>query len=150
MSCKSESLGLSDGAIEAIRDMRIGEPTDANDKYVSRSEIVSVILESTQFQTAIGYLREAILSHRDYSERLVGSIDDYDALGMGVEDSIIAASIGKSIIDADKMAVFCLYQATDAFRSIIEKIPEEKYLEQIGLKQRKGGKNDGKHSSEEE
>ena len=149
----SESLGLSDGAIEAIRNMRVGESTDADDnEYVSRAEIVSNILESPQFQTAIGYLRDAALAHRDFSERMIvdGSGETYEALGMGTEDSIIAASIGKSIIDADKFAVFCLYQAADAFRTIIEKIPEEKYLEQIGLKQQKGGKHDGKHSGSEE
>ena len=148
----AENLGLSDGAIAAIRDMRVGEPTDADDKYISRAEIVSNILESPQFQTAIGYLREAVLAHRDFSERSVydESGNDYTALGMGAEDRIIAANIGKSIIGTDKMAVFCLYQAADAFRSIIEKIPEEKYLEQIGLKHRKGAGRDGEHTSEEE
>ena len=149
----SENLGLSDGAIEAIMELRQGESTDADEnKYVSRAEIVSDILESPQFKTAIGYLREAVLAYKDYSERNITDAggDIYGALGMEAEDNIIATSVGKSIIDADKMAVFCLYQAADAFRSIIEKIPAEKYLEFIGLKERKGAGRDGKHTSEKE
>ena len=132
----ADTLGLSDKAIEEIGFLKSKPYLHPNDnEYATKSEIFSAIIEGEEFWGMIEYLQRAIREYKNYQravEKEYGAIPD--VFGLEIEEKKLAADVGKSIIDADKMSVFCVYQTVDLFKKIIEDLPENFWLESVGLK----------------
>ena len=122
----SDNLGLSDEAVEAILSLKNIPHLNPNDSdYPTKNEIFSDITSGVKFWEMMEYLQQAIMEYRNHEkalEREGGAITDV----LGVEDKERKElSIGgKTIMDADKMAIFCTYQAVDIFKKIVEGLPE--------------------------
>jgi len=133
-----DSLGLSDEAVSAMLSLKnvphlnLIDPND--NSYPTKSEIFSDIVAGNKFWETIEYLQQAIMEYRNHEnalEREIGAIQDV----LGVEDGErreLSVS-GKTVIDANKMAVFCIYQAVDLFKKTIEDMPESYWQASIGL-----------------
>ena len=134
----ADSLGLSDEAVNAILSLKNApylNHIDPNDSgYPAKSEIFSDIIAGNKFWETIEYLQQAIMEYRNHEnalEREIGALPDV----LGVEnDARKELSIsGKTIMAADKMAIFCIYQAVDAFKTIVEDMPEGYWCKSVGL-----------------
>ena len=134
----SDNLGLSDEAVEAILSFKNTPHLNLNDNNCpSKSEIFSDIASGVRFCEAIEYLQRAIIEYHNYQnvlDRESGVI--VDVLGVEDDERKELSLSGKAIIDADKMAVFCIYQAVDIFKKIAEGLPERYWHESIGISKR--------------
>jgi len=137
----SDNLGLSDEAVEAILSLKNTpyldhiDPNDNN--YPSKSEIFSDIAAGSKFWEMVEYLQNATMEYRNHEKALdreSGAIPD--VLGVEDDERKELSLGGKAIMDADKMAIFCVYQAVDAFKKIVEGLPESYWHESIGLSKR--------------
>jgi len=138
----ANSLGLSDKALEAILSLKNTpylnhiDPNDSN--YPTKNEIFSEITSGSKFWEMVEYLQQAIVEYRNHEKSLdreIGAIPD--VLGVEDEERKELSISGKSIMDADKIAIFCIYQAVDAFKKIIEGMPESYWRKSIGLSEKR-------------
>ena len=105
--------------------------------YISKSEIFSAIAEGKEFWKMIEYLQRAITEYKNYQragEQEFGAIPD--VFGLEIEEKKLAADIGKLIIRANEMSVFCIYQTVDLFKNIIEDLPENFWCKSVGLERK--------------
>jgi len=134
----ANNLGLSDEAVNAVLSLR-NTPhlnhIDPNDiSYPAKSEIFSDIVAGNKFWETIEYLQQAIMeygNHEKALDREIGAIPD--VLGVEDDERKELSVSGKTIIDANKMAVFCIYQSVDAFKKIVEDMPESYWRKSVGL-----------------
>jgi len=134
----SDNLGLSDEAVEAILSLKNVPHINPNDSdYPTKSGIFSDITSGVKFWEMMEYLQQAIMEYRNHKkalERTGGAITD--VLGVEDEERKKLSISGKTIMDADKMAIFCTYQTVDIFKKIVEGLPESYWHESIGLSKR--------------
>jgi len=128
----ADTLGLSDGAIDAI--INLGNFSRDNE-YISKSKIFSAITEGKEFFKMIDYLQRAIVEYKNYQravEQEFGAIPD--VYGLEIEEEKLMSHFGKAVIEANEMSIFCTYQTVDLFKKIIEDLPENFWLESVGLR----------------
>ena len=134
----ADSLGLSDESVDAILSLKNAPHLNYIDpnysSYPTKSEIFSDIVAGNKFWETIEYLQQAIMEYRNHEKALdreIGATSDV----LGIEDGErkeLSVS-GKTIIDANKMAMFCIYQSVDAFKKIVEDMPEICWRKSVGL-----------------
>lgn len=134
----ADSLGLSDESVDAILSLKnaphlnyIG-PNDSS--YPTKSEIFSDIVAGNKFWETIEYLQQAIMEYRNHEKALdreIGALPD--VLGVENDERKELSISGKTIMNADKMAIFCIYQAVDAFKTIVEDMPGGYWCKSVGL-----------------
>ena len=131
----ANELGLSDEAIDTILAMRNMSHIHPNDSGCpTKSEILSNIISNVRFWETVEYVQRAIIefhNHEQALDREVGTIPD--VLGVEEEERKDLSIGGKAIIDADKMVIFSIYQAVDAFKKIVENMPESYWRKTIEL-----------------
>jgi len=133
----ADELALSDEAIATIIAMKDAPHFDPNDSdSPTKCEILSDIIASTKFGEMMEYIQRAIIEYQNHecaADRDVGTIPD--VLGVEYEERKNLSAYGKAVMDADKMAIFCVYQSVDAFKKIVEGLPENYWRKTVGLEQ---------------
>jgi len=128
-------LGLSDEAIDTILAMRNMPHIHPNDRDCpTKSEILSNTISNVRFWETLEYVQRAIIEYCNNEQALdreAGAIPD--VLGVEEEERKNLSIGGKAIIDADKMAIFSIYQAVDEFKKIVENMPESYWRKTIEL-----------------
>jgi len=86
------------------------------------------------------YLQRAIIEYRNHQSAIdceLGAIPDVLGIEEGERKDLSVS--GKTVIEADKMSVFCIYQAVDAFKKTIEDLPESYWRKSVGLQDLREG-----------
>jgi len=128
----TESLGLSDGAIAKLQDW--ANPNKPQPR-ISLSEVLSRIMEETEFDTFLWGALAIIFEHTEH-ELLLHSVGDepyYQNKGMqdyvkGTFDEQ-AREYGLRTIKAAELSAFHRYRTMEAMGKVLESVPDKYYTE---------------------
>jgi transcriptional regulator with XRE-family HTH domain len=126
-----ETLGLSDDAIEILQTYKGRlDPLDGNG-YIPWAKVVSMLIGSSGFVRSIESLQNSALAYRNYAKHLESDTDNIFAIEYDAK--ISAAGVGKSVIGAEEMSEFHVYQAQEMLGDMLRDLPKRIYEIHIGI-----------------
>lgn len=131
----SDSLGLSDDAIKTLQGIKEFSEHDDEAGYISTPEVASRIICSGFFEEFLKLVQASSVDFRKYQEYTQRQVvDGLDVMGLERDEANEYSGFGKAVIPMNEMSVFHLYHASDIMAKILERIPEDKYDESVGIR----------------
>lgn len=128
------TLGLSDGAIEALEDLKKSARYDDDAAYVSKPQILSEIIGSDDLEEFLRLVQSSAVSYRQYQE-YVQRVGMDDIFGIEHDEARAYTSEGKAVISATEMKEYHQYRACELMKKIMGHIPENVYEDSIGIRE---------------
>lgn len=124
----SDSLGLSDEAIDHLRAIRLQSSLEADTLHISKSEIASRFIASDEFDSLLALVQASVLDHCKFEESL-RSEQLADLVAAEQREEQVYSATGRAVVGMGEMPAFHLYRAQEVMKKIVERISEDCYHE---------------------
>lgn len=124
----SDSLGLSDEAIDHLRAIRLQSSLEADALHISKSEIASRFIASDEFDSFLALVQASVLDHCKFEESL-RSEQLVDIVAAEQREEQVYSATGRAVVGMGEMPAFHLYRAQEVMKKIVERISEDCYHE---------------------